>query len=127
LAYRSSKQLFPRGSVEVGYYRRNLTDFTTSGIVTNNLAVSPSDVGTFTLTAPSDPRLPGGGGYQIGPLYDINPGVFGRVDNFVEPTQNVGEDTRVFDGIDVTFNVRNAGGVTFTGGHEHGEGHERLL
>jgi hypothetical protein len=115
------QQLFPRGSVEVGYYRRNLTDYTTSGVVTNNLAISPSDVGTFTLTAPSDPRLPGGGGYQIGPLYDINPGVFGRVDNFVEPTQNVGEDTRVFDGIDVTFNVRNAGGVTFTGGTSTGK------
>ena len=32
-------------------------------------AVSASDFTAFYLTAPLDPRLPGGGGYQVGPLY----------------------------------------------------------
>jgi len=115
------QQLFPRASVEVGYYRRSLTQFATSGTVTDNLAISPSDVGTFYLTAPKDPRLPGGGGYQIGPLYDINPGKFGQVNNLVEPTDKVGADTRLFNGVDVTFNVRSANGVTFTGGTSTGK------
>jgi hypothetical protein len=115
------QQLFPRASVEVGYFRRSLTQFTTSGVVTDNLAVSAGDVGTFFLTAPSDPRLPGGGGYRIGPLYDINPGVFGQVRNLVRATKDVGDDTRVFNGVDVTFQVRNAKGVTFTGGTSTGK------
>jgi hypothetical protein len=110
------QQLFPRASVEVGYYRRSFTQYTTSGTITDNLSVSPNDVGTFFLTAPSDPRLPGGGGYRIGPLYDINPGVFGRVSNLVEATKKVGDDTRVFNGVDATVNVRAAYGVTFQGG-----------
>jgi hypothetical protein len=115
------QQLFPRVSVEVGYYRRSLTQFATSGTVTDNLAISPSDVGTFYLTAPTDSRLPGGGGYRIGPLYDINPDVFGRVNNLVKPTDEVGEDTRLFNGVDVTFNVRNAKGITLTGGTSTGK------
>jgi len=115
------QQLFPRASVEVGYYRRSLTQYATSGTVTDNLAISPNDVGTFYLNAPSDPRLPGGGGYRIGPLYDINPGVFGQVNNLVEPTDKVGADTRLFNGVDVTFNVRSLNGVTFTGGTSTGK------
>jgi hypothetical protein len=115
------QQLFPRASVEVGYYRRSLTQYSTSGTVTDNLSVSPSDVGTFYLTAPTDPRLPGGGGYRIGPLYDIDPGVFGQVNNLVRATKNVGEDSRLFNGVDVTFNVRSASGITFTGGTSTGK------
>jgi len=115
------QELFPRASVEVAYHRRAFTMFTTSGTITDNQAMSPSDVGTFFLTAPSDPRLPGGGGYRIGPLYDINPDVFGRVNNLVKPTKKVGDDTRVFNGVDVTFNLRNARGVTFSGGTSTGK------
>jgi hypothetical protein len=115
------QELFPRASVEVGYFRRALTQYATSGTVTDNLAISPNDVGTFFLTAPSDPRLPGGGGQQIGPLYDINPGVFGRVNNLVKPTKEVGDDTRLFNGVDVTVNLRNARGVTFSGGTSTGK------
>ena len=115
------QQLFPRASVEIGYFRRSFTQYTTSGTVTDNQAISPADVGTFYLTAPSDPRLPGGGGYQIGPLYDINPGKFGQVSNVVEPTKDVGNDTRLFNGVDVTFNVRDLYGVTFTGGTSTGK------
>ena len=115
------QELFPRASVEVGYYRRSFTQFSTLGTVTDNLSVSPNDVGTFYLTAPSDPRLPGGGGYRIGPLYDINPNVFGRVSNLIKSTNDVGDDTRVFSGVDVTFSLRNAKGVTFTGGTSTGK------
>jgi hypothetical protein len=115
------QELFPRASVEVGYYRRTFTQYSTSGTVTDNLSVSPADVGTFYLTAPTDPRLPGGGGYQIGPLYDINPTVFGQVNNFIEATKKVGEDSRLFNGVDVTLQLRNAKGLTFTGGTSTGK------
>jgi hypothetical protein len=115
------QQLFPRGSVEVGYYRRTFTMYTTGGTVTDNLAVSPNDVSAFTLTAPRDSRLPGGGGYPVGPIYDLNPNVFGRSTLLILPTDKVGSDTRLFNGVDVTFNLRSVKGVTFSGGTSTGK------
>jgi hypothetical protein len=95
--------------------------YTTGGQVTDNLAVGPNDVASFTLTAPSDSRLPGGGGQTIGPLYNTNPTVFGQVNNRIVPTDKVGDDTRLFNGVDVTFNLRNAKGFTFSGGTSTGK------
>jgi hypothetical protein len=115
------QQLFPRASVEVGYYRRTFTQYTTGGTVSDNLAISPSDVKTYTITAPLDPRLPGGGGYPVTGLYNINPNVFGQSNLLIDPTNAVGEDTRVFDGVDVTFNVRGSHGFTFSGGTSTGK------
>ena len=83
--------------------------------------ISPSDIASYTITAPRDPRLPGGGGYTIGPLYDINPNVFGQSDLLVQSTKKVGDDTRLFNGVDATFNVRNVKGVTFQGGTSTGK------
>lgn len=113
--------LFPRASVEVGYHRRSFTMFTTGGTVTDNQAISPRDVAAFTLTAPRDPRLPGGGGYTVGPLYNVNPNVFNTGTNLIKPTDKVGDDRRVFHGVDITFNVRHAKGVTFSGGTSTGK------
>jgi hypothetical protein len=115
------QELFPRASVEVAYHRRSFTMFTTGGTVTDNLSVSPNDLGAWTLTAPRDPRLPGGGGYPVGPLYNLNSNVFGQVNNFITPTNKVADDTRVFNGVDVTFNLRNVSGMTFTGGTSTGK------
>ena len=115
------QEIFPRASVEVGYHRRSFTMFTTEGSVTDNLEVGPNDIAAYTVSVPSDPRLPGGGGGTIGPLYNLNPTVFGRVNQFIIPTDKVGDDTRVFDGVDVTFNLRNARGVTFSGGTSTGK------
>jgi hypothetical protein len=115
------QELFPRASVEVGYHRRWFTMYTTNGSVTDNLAIGPNDVDAFTLTAPSDSRLPGGGGQTVGPLYNVKPSVFGQVNNRIVPTDKIGDDTRVFNGVDVTFNLRNAKGITFSGGTSTGK------
>jgi len=95
--------------------------FTTGGTTTDNLAISPANLASYTITAPRDPRLPGGGGYTIGPLYDINPNVFGQSDLLAQSTKKVGDDTRLFNGVDATFNVRNVKGVTFQGGTSTGK------
>ena len=113
-------QIFPRASVEVGYYRRAFTMFTTGGTVTDNLAVSPNDVATFALSVPTDPRLPNSGG-RVANLYNVNPNVFGQVNNLIRSTKDVGDDTRVFNGVDVNVNVRGAGGFSFTGGTSTGK------
>src|SRR5262249_28308568 len=64
----------------------------------------------------------GGGGYQIGPLYNLSPDAFARPQNLlVKSTNDVGDDTRVFNGVDLTFNVRNVKGFTFSGGTSTGK------
>ena len=115
------QEIFPRASVEVGYYRRSFTMFSTGGTVTDNLVLTPGDLASYTITAPSDPRLPNGGGYTVGPLYDVNPNVFGQSNLLIESTKEVGDDTRVFDGVDVTVNVRGVRGFTFSGGTSTGK------
>ena len=44
-----------------GYYRNWQGNFR----VTDNLAVAPGDYSPYCITAPTDPRLPGGGGNQV--------------------------------------------------------------
>jgi carboxypeptidase family protein len=115
------QEIFPRASVEVGYYRRTFTQYTTGGTVTDNLAVGPNDVTPFMFTVPNDPRLPNAG-QTIGPLYNLTPEAFARAqDNLVLSTKDVGDDTRVFDGVDVTVNVRASRGFTFSGGTSTGK------
>jgi hypothetical protein len=118
------QELFPRASVEIGYHRRTFTMFTANGgngTVNDNMAIGPNDVAAFTLTVPSDPRLPGGGGYTVGPLYNVNPNVFNTGTVLVRPSKEVGDDTRVFNGVDVTFSLRNTHGITFSGGTSTGK------
>ena len=116
------QQIFPRASVEVGYYRRTFTMYTTGGSVTDNLAVAPDEVGAYNLTVPADSRLPGSGGYTVGPLYNLNAAAFARPANLlIKPTDKVGDDTRVFNGVDVNVNVRGSHGFTFSGGTSTGK------
>ena len=115
------QEIFPRASLEVSYHRRWFTQFFTGGTVTDNLLVGPNDLAAMTLTAPSDPRLPGGGGYAVGPLYNLNPNVFGQTSNLILSTKDVGDDTRVFNGFDVQMTVRAAYGLTINGGTSTGK------
>jgi len=115
------QEIMPRASVEVGYYRRTFTMYTTGGTVTENLAIPASSLSTYSVTVPTDSRLPGGGGYTVSNLYNVNPTAFGQSNLLILPTNKVGDDTRVFNGVDVTFNVRNAHGFTFSGGTSTGK------
>ena len=38
---------------------------------TTDRSINPADFDEFSITVPLDPRLPGGGGYVISGLYDI--------------------------------------------------------
>jgi len=110
------QQLFARASVEVAYHRRWFQNFN----VTDNLAVEPSDFEPFSVTAPLDPHLPGGGGYTISGLYDLKPNKFGLIDNMMTLASKYGAWTEHFDGVDVTLNIRTRGGFTFQGGTSTG-------
>ena len=110
-------EVLPRTSITVDFVHRQFYGFA----VTDNLAVSPSDFSQFSITAPQDGRLPGGGGYQVGTLYDLNnPALFGVTRNFITYADRYGDAYQKFNGIDVMVNARPGNGLTVQGGFSGG-------
>ena len=105
-------QLFPRVGIDVGYFRRIWGGF----LVTDNLAVSPSDFGVFSITAPVNPGLPGGGGNVIGGLYNVNQSKVGQVNSYVTSADNFGGETEHWNGVDISVNARFGTGGLVRGG-----------
>ena len=105
-------ELVPRVSVELSYARRIYGNF----LVTDNRAVGPADFSPFSITAPVDSRLPGGGGFVITDLNDVKPEKFGQVDNFVTSASRFGNQTEHYNGVDLSINVRPSRGLTIQGG-----------
>jgi hypothetical protein len=88
---------------------------------TQNRAYPASSYDPFCVTAPTDSRLPGGGGYQLCDNYDVNPAVFGAPDDkLVTQAENFGKMTDRFQGIDVNVTARLAQGGRVTGGMSTG-------
>jgi len=110
------QQLMKRMSVEIGYYRRSFDGFT----LNDNLLLSPGDLTPYDITAPSDPRLPNGGGYTISGLYDVVPAKTGQVDNLATLADKYGKEYQYFNGFDFTLSLR-ASGLTFQGGTSTGQ------
>jgi hypothetical protein len=110
------QQVLPRVSIEVGYFRRWLNNFT----VTDNQSVGPADFTPYSITAPSDPALPGGGGYAVDGLYNVVPAKFGQTSNNITLAENFGEQYQRYNG--VLFNVSaRLGAAQFQGGINTGK------
>ena len=113
-------EILPRVSVEAGYYRRWWPIYDGAD-VTDNIVVSPADYGQFSVTAPSDARLPNGGGYQVGGLYNITAAAAARPSENVRYAANeFGDYQRNWDGFDVTFQARLVNGLNIQGGTSTG-------
>jgi hypothetical protein len=111
------QQLAPRLSIEVGYHRRSFGNF----FVTDNRAVGPNDYDRVTITAPQDPRLPGGGGYPV-TFVTIKPEKFGQNDNYYTFASDYGDEVRYWHGVDIDLRARLRGGLTLQGGTSTGRG-----
>ena len=108
-----SQQVLSGISVDVGYWR---TWFGNLAVI-DSRAILPTDYNTFSITAPRDSRLPGGGGYVVSGLYDINPSKFGLPgDEFVTLSDPVGKQSEVWNGVDITVNARPRPGILLQGG-----------
>jgi hypothetical protein len=111
------QELMPRVAVDLGYFRR----WYGNDVVTDNRAVTPADFTKFSVTAPVDPRLPGGGGYTVSGLYDLNPNKFGiPAQNYVTFADNYGGLSDMWNGFDFNSNVRPGRGVLLQGGFSTG-------
>jgi hypothetical protein len=106
----------PGASVTMNYYRRSFGNFT----VTRNTATEASDYSPYCITAPSDSRLPAGGGNQICGFYDVNPNKFGQVLSLISQASDYGKQESVWDGYGLTTAVRLPRGGTAQGGIDQG-------
>ncbi len=107
------QQILPRVSVDVSYFRTWFGNL----IGVQDRALTAADFDTYSITAPKDPRLPGGGGYVISGLYDRKPAAFSTpADAYVVRASQYGEQSDVWNGVDITINARPRGGWIITGG-----------
>jgi hypothetical protein len=113
-------ELMPRVALDVGYFRRAWAHFQ----VTDNLLVGPEDFTRFDMVAPTDPRLPNGGGYTLSGFYDVVPAKFGQVRNLNALSDDYGSQYENWNGVDVTVNSRLGNGLTLQGGLSTGKSME---
>jgi hypothetical protein len=111
------QEVAPRVSIEIGYVRRWFQGF----LVTDNLAVTPNDFAQFSVVAPADSRLPGGGGNTISGLYDVNPALFGVTNNYLTYSDNYGTQYQRFNGVDFNATARIRNGLNVQGGFSFGK------
>jgi hypothetical protein len=119
------QQVLPRVSAEVAYNRRwfHWREAAGQGTVTDNLNVSPADYEHWTINAPIDPRLPGGGGYPI-TMYNLTAaGNAKGTQSYITVATDYGpERTDYWHGIDTLVNARMSNSLTMTLGTSTGRG-----
>jgi hypothetical protein len=106
------QEVLPRVSVEFGYFRRWLDNF----FVDDNRATAPGDFTKFSITAPTDPRLPGGGGQTIANLYDVDPSKAGQINNYFTKAETFGTWYQHYNGILLNVTARPGSSLTLQGG-----------
>jgi len=99
-----------------GYYRNS----DPKNRATDNVLVTPADYDTYCITAPSDSRLPGGGGYPICGLANIKPDKFGQSLSVIQPTSLFGTNVRTNDFYSIGLDARLGRGARLGGGFDTG-------
>lgn len=108
-------QLADRISVNGGYYRRTFGNAT----FVDDLRYDKNSYDTFCLTAPADPNLPGGGGYQVCGVKDLKPAVFAQnlpANSLIRFSDDFGGETNLYQGFDVNIESRFRNGAFLKAG-----------
>ena len=112
-------EVLPRVSVEVGYNRRWFQNF----FVTDNQEVGPADYQRWTLTAPTHPDLPDGGGYPIEVHTQTDAAALRPARNYITFESDFGEErTQYWHGVTTSATARLRGGLMLQGGTTTGRG-----
>ncbi|MBM3776742.1 MAG: TonB-dependent receptor [Acidimicrobiia bacterium] len=107
-----SRELRDNLGASISYYRIQHFDQT----VSDNTLVTPSDYDTFCINAPTDSRLPGGGGYQLCNQSMISRARFGQVRTLVRNEKTFGDRKQYFNGVDLEMHGRFPNGALLQGG-----------
>jgi hypothetical protein len=112
------QQVLPRVSVELGYNRRWLNNFTWD----DNVLQGTSDFGKYTVVAPVDSRLPSGAsGATSGVLFNANPNVAALTNNVTKLASDAGgKYSQVYNGFLMNVSARPRNGLVFQGGFSTG-------
>jgi hypothetical protein len=111
------QELLPRVSMDAAYSRRSFHSFT----VTDNLNRDPSQYDAWTINAPVDPRLPGGGGYPITLYTPTAAAAAIPAQNYITWETDFGPArSSYWQGVDVTVNARIRQGLTLQFGTNTG-------
>jgi hypothetical protein len=105
-------ELMPRLGIDFGYFRRWFGNFQ----VTQVRGLTPADFDEYTVSVPADSRLPGGGGYVIEDLFNLNPSKVGVGNTYTTLARNFGKQIEHWNGIDFSANARLQNGITLQGG-----------
>ena len=95
------QELMPGMSLDFGYFRRAWINRSTL----DDRAVGTDDFEIGTVTVPTDPRLPDGGGGTLS-FYDVRPGSVRVPDEIRTHADNFGGESEVWNGFDFTVNAR---------------------
>ena len=109
------QEVLPRVSAEFSYHWRTFDGFT----VTDNRALGPGDFDRFTITVPTDSRLPDGGGYEA---TFLAPNRIVASDNYVTFASDYGDQSQYWHGFDINVNARLQNGLLLQGGTSTGRG-----
>jgi hypothetical protein len=110
------QEVAPRVSLNVGYFR----NWWSNWYAVDNRSTVLADYTPFSINAPTDARLPGGGGYPVTGLYDLVQSKVGLVDEFATNSSNFGEQNENWQGVDVNVSARLRNGITVQGGTSTG-------
>jgi len=112
------QEVAPQIAVEVSYNRRVWSNF----FLTHNRALTAADFDEVTITAPSDSRLPNGGGYPVTFLTRNTRSALGATDSYYTTTDDYGDETHYWHGVDLSLSARTRWGLTVQGGTSTGRG-----
>ncbi len=111
------QEVLPRVSADIAYSRRSFHSFT----ITDNQARNPSQYDAWTINAPSDPRLPGGGGYPITIYTPTQAAANTPAQNYITWETDFGPArSSYWQGVDFTVNARLRQGLTLQFGTNTG-------
>jgi hypothetical protein len=114
------QQIVPRVSAEVGFTHRSFNGFFVTDDINRNVSTSYD---SYTLTAPQDSRLAGGGGYPVlvfvptAAANAITPQTILRRESFFGA-----ERDSTWDGVELTLNARMSNGIQTQVGTSTGRG-----
>jgi carboxypeptidase family protein len=102
-------EVLPRVSVDVAYARRSFHSFT----ITDNQVRDPTQYDAWTINAPSDARLPGGGGYPITVYTPTAAAAAVPAQNYITWETDFGPArSSYWQGVDFTASARTRQGLT---------------
>ena len=102
-------------SLNVSVFRRVFVNYQAQ----NNRLQNAADFDPFSVTVPTDSRLPTSGQVLSG-FYEVSPAKYGLEDAITTSADNFGTRKRHWNGVDVTLNARMDNGLLLQGGVSSG-------